>query len=337
MTETAKVGINDDNKPAGSLVAGLAALTAVLGAAGVVGGVVGRMVGEHPLDFALALGLVLIAGLLGVIAGLFAGNKTLERVLLIASNLLLLAGLLFGMIGAIRVWSDTRVPSVTATPVRTADGTFLNVTVKDSGLNSTEHVKLLVEPLHYVTDNDRSDGERRILAPRRAIYSASLGSNEDGKVDHTAKVRLPPNITGYVGARAYLGGLPTGCYASPARADGCISVAILQDPERPQLSAAWSKGKTLKVRLKARDIYLRTVRLRVVGKTSRAKSGWREVAYWELAPDANGVFDRSLTIPTVRHFAKVCIVASTVRYERCPPRRGTGDDLTWVRYSVSGK
>jgi hypothetical protein len=333
MTETSAIGIADSNKPASSLVAGLGALTAVLAAAGVVGGVVGRMIGEHPLVFAVALGLILLAGLLGVIAGLFTRDDGLERTLLIASNLLLLAGLFFGGIGAIRVWSDTRVPSVTATPERTADGTFLNVSVKDSGLNSTEHVKLLVEPLHLVTDSDSDGGERRMLAPRRAIYSASLGSNEDGKVDHSVRVQLPPNLTGYVGARAYLGDLPSGCYAKPGRADGCISVAVMHDPERPQLSATWRGRKKLTINLKARDIYPRTVRLRALGRTSGKKPQWRELAFWDLAPDANGGFNRSLRLADVSRFAKVCIVASSKRRQSCPPVRAHSD-VAWVRYRV---
>jgi hypothetical protein len=325
---TNQVGINPDNKPAATLVSGLAALGAVLAAAGVTEGVVPKMAREQGLLFGLAVAGTLLAGLCGVIAALFATKRRRERGLLIASNVLLLAGLLFGLIGAIRVWNSTRVPTVTAAPRITAAGTFLNVTVKDSGLDSGEHVTLLVEPLHVAADPDSAGGT--ILTPGRAIYSASLGSDDDGKVDQAIKIRLPNGFQGYVGARAFTGGIPRGCYAR-RKSDGCISAKLVHVPERPQLKTHWSTHATrLRVLLGAQQIYGQTVSLRVFARRAR---DWHEIAYWHLAPDSAGSFSSSYTISGIRRWKAVCIVASTSERRQCPPRPRDPRSV-WVRYRV---
>jgi hypothetical protein len=333
--QTPKVGVNEENKPAGSLVTGLAALTAVLTAAGVVGGVVGRMVGESPVLFGLAVGLSLFAGLLGILAGLFTSSKSWEARLLVASNVVLFMGLLFGVVGAIQVWSNTRAPTVTATAEAAANGEFLNVTVKDSGLDSKEHVRLLVEPLHLRSEVDEAGDERRVLKPGRSIYSAWLGSDEDGDLDHTARVRLPLDLSGYVGARAYLDEPSRTCYSDPGEAEGCVAAAVPRARERLQLSAEWGeRNRTLTVKLEARNIPARRIRLRALGHPRRGKSMRRELAFWRLAPDGYGSFDRSVVIPGVRRFRTVCIVASTRGHGRCPPRERTQRSAVWVRYRV---
>jgi hypothetical protein len=244
---------------------------------------------------------------------------------LIASNVLLLAGLLCGLIGAIRVWNSTRVPTVTAAPQITRTGTFLNVVVKDSGLDSGEHVTLLVEPLHVVADpNSRGT----ILSPGRAIYSASLGSDDNGKVDQAVKVRLPDGFQGYLGARAFTGDLPKGCYAK-SKSDGCISAKLIDVPERPQLKTNWGwHGRRLRILLGAHQIYGQTVTLRIFG---RRGSKWHEIAYWQLAPASAGSFSRGYSVSGMKGWKAVCIVASTSGQRRCPPR---ADDprTVWVRY-----
>lgn len=324
---TPQVGVNPDNKPAATLVSGLAALGTVLAAAGVTEGVVPRMVGEEGFWFGLAVAGTLLAGLCGVLAALFAKRKRRERYLLVASNVLLLLGLMSGLIGAILVWSSTRVPTLTATPETTARGTFLNVTVKDTGLDSREHLALLVEPLRVVRDPNAEAGT--LLRPGRAIYSASLGSDENGKIDQSIKVRLPDGFQGYVGARAFTGGLPKGCYAKN-RADGCISARLINVPERPQLKTRWDRrGKRLRVSLAAHQIFGQTLTLRVLG---RRASKWREVAHWNLAPNAGGSFSHGYSVG-MKRFRSACVVASTSAQKRCHPRAGDRRSV-WVRYRV---
>jgi hypothetical protein len=303
-----------------------------------VGGVVGRMVGEVPELFGAALVLSIFAGLLGIVAGLFTSSKLLEKVLLILSNLVLFAGLVCGVFGAAKVWSNTRAPTVTAVAERTNGELFLNVSVKGSGLDSKEHVRLLVEPLHRTAEVGGDGNERRVLEPGRHIYSAWLGSDDDGDLDHTAKVRLPSTLTGYVGARAFLETPSKTCYADPGEVEGCVSIALRRDPPRLQLSAGWGKrARRLRVHLEATHVSAGIVRLRALGSLQRKKPMRRELASWRLAPELDGSFDRSLAIPKVRSFASVCVVATTGGHGRCPPRQRDLKRAVWVRYRVPSK
>jgi hypothetical protein len=328
-------GVNEANKPAGAIAAGLAALTGVLVAAGVTGDVTGRMVGEEPYWFGVGLILVVVGGVFAMIATLHVRKTKGERRLLVWGNWLLLLGLVCTAIAAVGVWSNTRRPSVAATPEATADGTVLNVSVKDSGLDSTERVTLLVEPLNLV----RGTRTRPFLVHRATIYSASLGSNDDGKVDHTVRLRLAAGLTGFIGARAYLGDdLPKDCYKVPASGQGCVVVEIPHDAERPQLSASWgAANETLIVNLKARQNYGGTITLRALGKASGPKATWSELASWSLAADSNGGFDRTLTVPGVSRFTSVCVVASRAGRRKCPPPKGSSPRLVWLRYRVPPK
>jgi hypothetical protein len=319
---TSKVGVNPENKPAATVASGLAALGTVLAAAGITEGVVSRMAREEGVLFGIAIGATLVAGLFGVFAALFANKRRWERWLLIASNLVLLAGFIFGAIGAIRVWDSTRVPTLTAAPEITPTATFLNVTVKGSGLDSREHVALLVEPLRA--------GHDGLIPAGHPLYTASLGSDDDGKVDQVIKVRLPDGFNGYIGTRAFTGALPKGCYAD-GESDGCISSKLIVVPERPQLKATWgSHGTRLRVLLKAQQIYGQTMSLRVLG---RRGSKWHEIAHWRLAPSSAGSFARGYTVRKVKRWNAVCIVASTSNAKRCPPRPQDARSV-WARYRV---
>jgi hypothetical protein len=320
--KTARVGVNRENKPAATVVSGVAALGTVLAAAGISEGVVGRMAREEEFWFALAFIAALLAGLLGVIAALFTTQMKRERGLLVASNILLFVGLAAGAYGAARVWSSTRVPSVTATPQVTTAGTFLNVNVKDSGLDSREHVTLLVEPLVV---------RSRHLRPLGTVYSASLGSDDDGKIDRTVRVRLRDGYQGFIGVRAYTGALPTGCYQN-SRSAGCIVNEVVNLPERPQLKTHWNKGgKSMTVSVSARQVPGRDLSMRVLGR--RGRSNWREVAYWHLAPADGGAFQRSYVVRGIRALKALCVVASTSGKTSCPPRPGDPNTV-WARYRM---
>jgi hypothetical protein len=88
------------------------------------------------------------------------------------------------------------------------------------------------------------------------------------------------------------------------------------------------------VRLKARNLPQRPSRsmaLRVYGLATGQPP--RNLAEWMLAPDANGVFDRRLSLVVGRAFSDVCIVASITRREpKCPP--AVEDGTVWSRLAV---
>lgn len=330
---TSAVGVNPENKPAATLVSGLAALTAVFSAAGINEGVIPRMVREEQRWFIAAVVPVLLAGLFGVMAALFATRKKREKRLLIASNVALLVGLTCGLVGATLVWSSNRVPSLTAAPQVTSSGTFLNVTVKDSGLDSREHLTVLVEPLRVVRDPHAPGPKATILEPGRALYSASLGSDEDGKIDQALRVRLRDGYQGYIGVRAFSDRLPRGCYVTH-RSDACISAKIVSVAERPQLVTHWGRGgKWLRISLRAGQIYGRQVRLRVLG---RKKTRWHELAYWLLAPSSAGTFSRTYAVRGIRRYRSVCIVASTAAEKSCPAHSKNPRSV-WVRYRIPAR
>jgi len=330
---TDRVGISEAAKPAVPFVAGLASLTAVLGAAGVAEGVVPRMVGETPVSFGLALFCIVLAGFLTVIAGLVTRSKLVELVSLIASNILLLVGLGFGIIGAVKVWSETRVPSVTADEQHTRRGTFLRVAVRGSGLGSQERITLRVERLAY-GDGKAGRQKGQLYGAGTPFYSASLGSDDDGKLNHVARVRLPPGFSGLFGVRAHAGALPKGCYSGDS-SDGCITGGIYPDGDAPQLRVHWRRRYgVLVVRVRARGGPER-VWMRAMAQRS-GKRRWRELATWRLPPGANGNFARRLRLPGLAGMGRLCVVASTARRETCPPQPDAERIRTaWVRYRAT--
>jgi hypothetical protein len=333
------VGVADNNKFALNFASALAALTAVLTAAGVTEGIVGRMVGESPVLIGLAVGLALLGAFLSICAGLLVDSHKhprRERWLLVGSNLVLFAGLCLGVAGAMKVWSNTRAPTVTAATA-TADGvTRLDVSVKGSGLDSKEHVKLLVEELRPARENDAHGNEvGGVRGVEGSMYSAWLGSDDDGKIDHETSIRIPPNLTGKIGTRAFVGSGSADCYRSPGEDEACVVVTVPHDPESLQLNAGWGSGKqALTGSLKARNIPQEKVHMRVIGQIRGSRTTNRLMEKWQLTPDGNGHFERTFTIHGVSRFTWVCIVAGTAVVQRCPPRKDERETLVWSRHRV---
>jgi hypothetical protein len=59
----------------------------------------------------------------------------------------------------------------------------------------------------------------------------------------------------------------------------------------------------------------------------------RNLAEWSLAPDAEGVFDRHLSVVVGHAFSDVCVVASiSTRDPTCPPV--AEDGTVWSRLAV---
>ena len=112
---------------------------------------------------------------------------------------------------------------------------------------------------------------------------------------------------------------------------------IPRPQERPQLAVDWEtfvRAPRLLVRLKARNLPQRpaqSMTLRVYGIASGAPP--RSLAEWSLAPDADGKFDRRLSIVVGHAFSDVCIVASvSTRSPECPA--AVEDGTVWTKLAV---
>jgi hypothetical protein len=114
-------------------------------------------------------------------------------------------------------------------------------------------------------------------------------------------------------------------------------VHIPRPQERPQLAVSWEtfvKAPRLLVRLKARNLAQRpahSMTLRVFGIA--AGQAPRALAVWWLAADADGKFDRRLSIVVGHTFSDVCVVASLTRSEPgCPATAEEG--TVWALLAV---
>ena len=133
-----------------------------------------------------------------------------------------------------------------------------------------------------------------------------------------------------------MGDEPKPCYGR-GNTTGCVRVHIPRPQERPQLAVSWEtyvKAPRLLVRLKARNLAQRpplSMALRVYGLAPGQPQ--RPLAEWSLAPDADGKFDRRLSVVVGRAFSDVCVVASISRPEPpCPVADEYG--TVWARLAV---
>lgn len=327
IPEAAKPSIETPNKRAGWLLAGLATLTGVFTAVGVGTSELPHVWRNHAGLSHLAVTLVLVAIALGATAGwILKKDSHWERKLLLIGNALLGLGLVLAAWAAMATATDRPAPSVTAVAMRTKSGTVLKVTASDNNLTAKEHLSLMVEPLFEVGAADESV-QYRIGRP---LYSASLGPDRDGEINRSASVEIPPGHFEDVGVRASVDPT-TPCYETHTTT-GCAVVRVRQDPERPQLSFAWRKGRRgahrLIVHLRALDMPFTSMRL--LARSLRPKR--RLLAHLRLAPDLHGGFDRTLALPVGRA-RSVCVSASTTRAPlRCPPRKRS--DPSWAKLTV---
>jgi hypothetical protein len=306
------------------LLAALPALGALLTALAITGDLVGRMARNHPWATFGAFGCAALAVFLGAVAafGLREGSRE-ERNVLYTGLVVLGVGLVFTVYAGIHTWGDRPQPSITMTPKRTS----VAVAVRGIGLRSTEHLLVEVEQLVRTQDGWRSG------VP---LYAASLGPDGDGEVDQKIELTLPPGDFDDVGARAWVGAEPKDCYTR-ANTTGCVRVHVPRLQERPQLSVVWEtfvRAPRARITLKARNLTQRPSRwmtLRVYGLLTGQTP--RNLAEWSLAPDANGAFERRLSVVVGRAFSDVCVVASTAsRTPTCPPR--VEDGTVWAQLAV---
>ncbi len=305
------------------LLAALPALGALLTALAITGDLVGRMARDHALATFAAFGCAALAVFFGAVAafGLRENSKE-ERHTLYLGLVLLGAGLVFTVYAGVKTWGDRPQPSITVTPKR---GSVVGISVHGTGLRSSDHLVVEVEQLLRATD----DRGQLTWKPGQPLYGASLGPDSSGNVAETVDVPLPAGDFDDVGARVWVGDEPKDCYTD-GNTTGCVRVHIPRPQERPQLAVDWEtfvRAPRVLIRLKAS----RSMTLRVYGIMSGRPT--RVLAEWSLAPDAEGVFDRHLSVVVGHGFSDVCIVASiTTREPSCPAP--VEDGTVWTQLAV---
>lgn len=304
------------------LLAALPALGALLTALAITGDLVGRMARNHPWATFASFGCAALAVFLGAVAAFgLRENSDLERRVLYLGLVVLGTALVMTVYAGVRTWGDRPQPSIAITPKR---GSLVTVTVHGSGLRSSDHLIVEVEQLLH--------GSR----PGQELYRASLGPDASGDVEQTIDVPLPAGDFDDVGARAWVGDEPKDCYRNGG-STGCVRVHVSRPQERPQLSVDWEtfvRAPRVLIRLKAHNLPQRPSRsmtLRVYGLVPGQPS--RVLAEWSLAPDADGSFDRRLSVVVGHAFSDVCIVASTTTREPVCPAP-VDDGTVWTQLAV---
>jgi hypothetical protein len=315
---------------AGFLLAALPALGALLTALAISGDLIGQMARNHPLTTFGAFACAAVAVFLGAVAayGLREGSRA-ERASLYVGIVVLGFALVLGVEAAVATWGDRAQPSVTVTR---RSGSMVSISVRDSGLRSSEHLVVEVEQLLR-----GRDGRGRLTwRPGQPLYGASLGPDGDGAIRHSADIPLPPGDFDDLGARAWVGDEPTPCYTR-GNTTGCVRIHIPRPQERPQLSVIWEtfvRAPRLLVRLRARNLArspTQSMTLRVYGITGDQPR--RNLAEWSLAPNADGEFDRRLAVVVGRAYSDVCVVASiSSRAPSCPAPADKG--TVWSQLAV---
>jgi hypothetical protein len=264
-----------------------------------------------------------------VAAFAFREGSTEEQVAIYAGLGLVVASLLFGVYAGVQTWGDRAQPSITLTPKA---GHMVGVTVRGSGLRSSDHIVVEVDQL-VRTPNDAGRLTWRAGEP---LYGASLGPNGDGAIAYSIDIPLPAGDYDDLGARAWVGDEPKECYAG-GNTTGCVRVHVPRPQERPQLAVSWEtfvRAPRLLIRLTAKNLPQRPTKsmtLRAFGITTDHTR--RELAEWSLAPNAEGEFDRRLAVVVGHAFADVCVVASTsTRDPACPAP--AEDGTVWSQLAV---
>ena len=311
------------------LLAALPALGALLTALAITGDLVGRMARDHPWATFGAFGCAALAVFLGALAAFgFRAGSAEERRALYLGLVALGAGLVCTVYAGVRTWGDRPQPSVTLTPRR---GSVL-ISVRGSGLRSSDHLVVEVEQLLRAPDEDG----RLTWRPGQPLYGASLGPDGAGNAAQAVDVPLPAGDFDDIGARVWVGREPKDCYAD-RNTTSCVRVHVPRPTERPQLAVDWEtfvRAPRVLIRLKARNLPQRPSRsmaLRVYGLATGQPA--RVLAEWSLAPDVDGVFDRRLSVVVGHGFSDVCIVASTTsRAPACPAPVDEG--TVWTQLAV---
>jgi hypothetical protein len=288
------------------------------------------MARNHAWATFTAFGCAALAVFLGAVAAFaLREGSNAERRVLYAGLGVLGAALVCTVYAGVRTWGDRPQPSITVTPKR---GAVVGIAVHGTGLRSSDHLVVEVEQLLRTTD----DHGQLTWTAGQPLYGASLGPDGAGNVEQAVDVPLPAGDFDDVGARAWVGNEPKDCYVD-GNTTGCVRVHVPRPQERPQLAVDWEtfvRAPRVLIRLKARNLPQRPSRsmtLRVYGVAAGRPA--RILAEWSLAPDADGVFDRRLSVVVGHAFSDVCVVASiTTGVPVCPPPVEVG--TVWTQLAV---
>jgi hypothetical protein len=304
------------------LLAALPALGALLTALAITGDLVGRMARNHPWATTGSFGCAALAVFLGAVAAFaLRESSDAERRVLYLGLVVLGGGLVLTVYAGVRTWGDRPQPSIMITPKR---GSTVTVSVEASGLRSSDHLVVQVEQLGHTG------------LPGQELYGASLGPDTSGDVKQSIDVPLPAGDFDDIGAKAWVGAEPKDCY-SRGNSTGCVRVHVSRPQERPQLAVDWEtfvRAPRILIRLRAHNLPQRPSRsmtLRVYGLAPGQAS--RVLAEWALAPDADGSFDRRLSVVVGHAFSDVCVVASTTTREPVCPAP-VEDGTVWTQLAV---
>jgi hypothetical protein len=304
MANAAKPKVDPANSGPAFLLTALTILGSLLTALGIKNGAVENMARNHQWASGLAFSAALGALLAGAIAGWATSDKDTERRWFNRGILLLFVASICAVYGAVANWGDRGQPDVQAAVTTRNGAASVTLHATASNLKATDHLTVKVVPVYYRSPTDAPGG--------RPFYEASMGPNRDGDVDLSATVTLPPGDYDEIGVKAWIGAEPPYCF-NGSSTTGCLTERVIRVAERPQLSYSWRwigrKSEPLLVmRLSAHNIEGHNVyivaRAVVSGKH-------RVIGRAVLAPDAEGSFARTVSLPIPSTISQVCVVAST--------------------------
>lgn len=316
---------SEADKPVGWLVGAVATVALLLSAVGIGTGDVPRVLRDAPIPASIMFVLVIWGSIDAVRAGWLTNQEDKEHRLLRSSTRLLAGAALAALATGIFSALDRPDPSITANISTDQKGRMmLHFEVKDSSLTSSNRMTIKVKAL-------AADNSATSTTP---LYTAALGPDSSGAVDHRGEVQVPPAPANDVEVQAGVGS-PNSCYGKgkpKASGPGCVRVHITRSVERPQLTIAWRNrrhsGAGLFIQLSAHDVAGRQLALRVVDANT-----FRRLLLASWPARANGTVVKAVTAVVPAKTRRLCVAASTTRARpNCtsPPGRGNASVLTVV-------
>ena len=211
--------------------------------------------------------------------------------------------------------SERPEPSITAGILTTHGHNMLRFEIKDSGLGSNDRMTVKI---HALTTTNNG------VTPT-PLYSASLGPNSTGIVDHAGEVAVPPAPANELEVQAWVGKQYT-CYENNVTAHtGCVTVQISRPFEKPQLTVSWRNPRHsragLFVFVSARDVSEHRAVLRVVDANRH-----RQLLVTSWPSSATGDISKAITAIIPPSTRRLCVaVSNTEPRPDCSFHPGSGN------------
>ncbi len=305
--EKAKPSLTDSEGGAGWLAAGLVTFGALLLAVGIGTGDVARVLRNETVPAGITLGLVLLGSILAAWAGWLTSDANRAKWLIRAGNVALLAAAVAAFWTGVASARERPDPAVSASIQTGQNGErALHFEAKDTGFQSGQRMNVEVRALY--------ESEGKVLGTS-TLYSASLGPDSSGSVDHSGELAVPPAPADDVEVHAWVGAREP-CDTASSTSTGCTTLHVTRVFEKPQLAVKWKdpahSAAGLEVALSAHDLGTHRVLL-------RAEDTETHKALFEASWPASAAGSVTQTIVAIVPPAAraVCIVASTS--EATPP------------------